>query len=318
MRSLCFLVLLASCHKDATVDPTTAVTSASPPVASVAAAPAARTYPIHLRGPSRVGDRTHVVVDADYTEHTTATLAGQPPKDSTKVGHVHVDGTDTVKELQPDGHSALRDELTVVDFWQTHDSGPSEVVVPKGSRVLIVRAARKEDARVTVNGSPATKAVREAIAHVTELTTKSGASDDEIFGTSTPQPVGGEWDINAALAEKDLVARDIMVVPGSVSGKTRLVAVRPVDGVDCLELDNTLRVGSIASMKDLPPGSTIENASITVRLHVLVPVDGSREAPDAKMGIHITGTFNVPSPKGPVRVVLDSEDNKHLSSDVVK
>jgi hypothetical protein len=91
-----------ACHKDVAGGDEVSTVASTPPVALVAPV---RTYAIHLGRPAHVGDHTHIIVDADYTEHTVATLAGQPPKDTSKQGHVHVEGQTLVEELQADGRT---------------------------------------------------------------------------------------------------------------------------------------------------------------------------------------------------------------------
>ncbi len=278
--------------------------------AAATSAPAAKTYSVRMRRAAHVGDSSHVAVDDDHSEHTTATLAGAPPKETRKSTHAHIEGASRVLALQPDGQSVLRDEMTIGEFWAQRDSGTKTTLAPAGARLVIERGATKRDARVTLNGVSVSKDMLDAVDHLTTLTVHKGPTDDEVFGTTTPQPVGAEWPVNGELAEKDLRARDMNVPPGSVSGTTKLVAVRTVRGVDCLEIDNHMSVASIQAMRELPPGSTVKNARIDVHMHLMLPIDETKTALESEMTLAITGAFGVPSPKGPVEVELASEDHK--------
>jgi hypothetical protein len=133
-----------------------------------------------------------------------------------------------------------------------------------------------------------------------------------------PQAVGAEWPINGALAEKDLIERGIDIPTNGVSGKTKLTGAPSVNGVDCLDLQSKITVASLRSIKELPPGSTIKNGSIEVGFHMLLPIDETRTPPQSDMDITMKGTFSVPSPKGPVEVILDSVDHKRITLTPVK
>jgi hypothetical protein len=285
---------------------------AGAPDARVVSAPTARTYVIQVQHTHRVGDRWHVVADDESSLRTTARVADAPaPADSSKVTHVHVEGTVVVGELQPNGRSPLRDETTVDELWATLDLGAKQALAPAGAHVVVARAAKKEDALVTVDGIPASQAVRDAIDPLFTLTTYTGPSDDEVFGSTVPQSIGGEWAINQALAEKSLIATDVVAAPGTVTGSTKLVGVPSIDGVDCLELESKMTVGGLVSIGSLPPGSTIQSATIDVALHLLVPVDQARGVTRSEMAMTMKGTFTVPSPRGPVLVSLESVKRAH-------
>jgi hypothetical protein len=271
-------------------------------------------YTVHIKRPSKVGDRTRIVADDEKNERTSALVAGDTtPRDTNKATRIHVDGTVVVLELQSDGRSPLRDEMTVSEFWASLDGGAKEVLAQAGAHVVVTRAAKKEDALATVDGRPASKSVRDALDAIINLTAHTGPSDDEIFGTTTPQSIGGEWTVNGPLAEKDLSVSGIIVSPGGITGKTKLLGVQSVNGVDCLELENTMTIGAIQSTGGLPAGSTVENASMAVALHLLLPVDQTRVDVRSDMKLTMKGTFTVPSPKGAVRVTLESVEDKRGS-----
>jgi hypothetical protein len=299
-----------ACHQ-ASVAPEEHPTAPTGPTLS---APAARLYAVHIKRPSKLGDRTRIIADDEKNERTSALVAGDAtPRDSNRATRIHVDGTVVVLELQSDGRSPLRDEITVSEFWTSRDGGAKEVLAQAGAHVVVTRAAKKEDALATVDGRPASKSVRDALDAIMILTTHAGPSDDEIFGTTAPQSIGGEWAVNGPLAEKDLSVSGIIVAPGGVSGKTKLLGVQSVNGVDCLELQNAMTIGAIQSTGGLPPGSTVENASMDVALHLLLPVDQARLDVQSDMTLKMKGTFTVPSPKGAVRVTLESVEDKRGS-----
>lgn len=308
MKNAAFVLVLVACHRP-TAEPEEA--SIAPIVTAAAtSAPSVKTYSVRLKRPAHVGDTSHVSVDDDHTEHTVTRIAGATAKDERKATRAHIEGTTKLLALQPDGHSALRDEMTIADFWSVKGDAPKTSHATVGSKLVIERGATKRDARVTIDGVAATKDVIDALDHLTTLTLHKGPSDDEVFGTKSPQPVGAEWPVDSELAEKDLRARDMVIPPGSITGSTKLVAVRSVRGIDCLEVDNHMSISALKSMGELPPGSTIKNARIDVHVHLLLPIDETKTALESAMDMTIAGVFVVPTPKGSVEVELDSTDHK--------
>ena len=313
MKKAAFAIALVACHRPAAeTDAAAVVTPVATATASVTvtAAPTGKTYAVKMKRAGHVGDGSHVSIDDDHVEHTVTRVAGTS-KDNRKTSRGHLEGTTRLLALQSDGTSPLRDEMTIADFWGVKGDGPKTTLAPVGARLVVERGATKHDAHVTIDGHAATKDVMDALDHLTSLTLHKGPSDDDVFGTKVPQPIGGEWPVDAELAEKDLRTRDIVVAPGSLTGSTKLVAVRAVRGVDCLEIDNHMSITAMQSMGELPPGSSIKNARIDVHVHLLLPVDEAKTAVDSQMDLTIAGVFTVPTPKGPVEVELDSTDHKH-------
>jgi len=307
------LVVVAACHRptaepqDAAVSAPTIITATPAPTAT--SAPSGKTYTVRIKRPTHVGDTSHVSVDDDRVEHTVTRVLGTAKEDR-KTSRGHIEGTTKLLALQPDGLSALRDEIVVADFWAIKNDGPKTALATPGARLVVERGATKRDARVTIDGRAAAKDVIDALDHLTSLTLHKGPSDDDVFGTKTPQPIGGEWPIDTELAEKDLRTRDMVIPPGSIKGSTKLVAVRAIRGVDCLEIDNHMAISALQSMGELPPGSSIKNAHIDVHMHMMLPIDETKTALESQMDLTMAGVFTVPTPKGPVEVELDSVDHK--------
>src|SRR5206468_7864054 len=134
-------------------------------------------------------------VDDDHVEHTITRVAGTS-KEERKTSRAHIEGTTRLLALQGDGHSPLRDQMTVADFWSIKNDGPKSTLAPVGAVVVVERGATKRDAHVTIDGRAATKDVIEALDHLTSLTLHKGPSDDEVFGTKVPQPIGCEWPVD--------------------------------------------------------------------------------------------------------------------------
>jgi hypothetical protein len=278
------------------------------PVAPLASAPAPRKYVVHLHRDSHVGDKTRAVVDDDKQELVVSRLLGARPEKSDKKTHSHLVATMVVQELGKK-NDAQSSELTVTELWQTVNGGPRAVLVPPGARIAITRAKEKDDAKVTIDGQPASKELRETLDDLLTLTT-GGPSDDEIFGTNVPQPIGAEWAPNIALAEKDLGEKGIVARPGGLTGKVKLVGTEQANGVECLDVEADMDVDGIQSISDLPPGSSIQNGRVSARMRGLFPVDEKLGRMGEEMDVITRAKLRVPSPNGDVEVDVKSVDRR--------
>ena len=322
MRAL--LLVAAStvaCHALSSSSSDAGVAAVAPvsadPVATASSAPSGggKTYAIHLGRKRHAGESMRLVVDDERDERTSAQLEGvATSKDSKKAIHVHLDGTDVLDALQPDGHTALRDTVTINEFWETKEGGAQQTLARAGSRLVLARAAKKEDATVTIDGHSGSKIVRDALDALTSLKTHSGPSDDDIFGTKTPPP-SARSGRRTPRSRKPISRRAASSSPQEACKAARSSCRSPSeDGVDCLQIESHIHISALKSVADLPPGSTVEGASIDVVFHTSLPLDESRMEPSSDMRIAMKGTFKVPSPKGVVRVVLDSVDFKHIAT----
>ena len=262
-----------------------------------------------MRSDTHVGDRTHAVIDDDKRDQTVTKMAGQSASKSDKVTHAHLDGIIAVQEVD-DRANARRAEIVVTEFWQTTGEGGAHVVLaPAGAHVMVTRAARKADAVLMVNGQAASKEQRDALDGLMTLTI-GGPSDDEIFGTTTPQAIGAEWDIQSTLAQKDLADKGIVAT--SLTGKVKLVGIENVRGTECLDLRADLTIAGITSVDELPKGSVIENGSVDARMKGLFAADGKgRQAEELETATRMK--VRVPTPQGEVLVDIKSVDRRRAS-----
>jgi hypothetical protein len=97
------------------------------------------------------------------------------------------------------------------------------------------------------------------------------ATDDEVFGSAEPQPVGAVWPVNAALAARELRRMDLDVPAASVRGQTRLAGLVEVAGQVYLDLDGELTIHD-ARLLDVP-GARSEAAELRSTYHRRLPVD---------------------------------------------
>jgi hypothetical protein len=150
---------------------------------------------------------------------------------------------------------------------------PLAPVVPPGQVLTIVRG---EPPSITLEGGGAlTEAQTDDVKAVISVGPVVPITDDQVFGTTTPQLVGATWPINAQLGAAGLSDEDLTVAPEGLSGQSKLVSVRPEAGVECLEVSVSFLAKALQFNK-LPPGSTV-TGQMSVDLIGLFPTDATRQ-----------------------------------------
>jgi hypothetical protein len=255
-----------------------------------------KTYPIHFSHPGRVGDRSHVVIE--LTENTgTTILQGDVVAQETHQKKVtHFDAIGTVAKVDEKG-ATTRAQYDVKDL--SVDGHP----LAHGS-VDITNAPKEEDATILVEGAPASKEVHKAFESLLKLSL-GGATDDDMFGTRTPQAVGAHWPINATLARQDL-KESAGLEAQSITGESWLEATTRVGDLDCLDVRSKLGL-ELSSIPDLPPGATIDSGHADAEIRAAMPLDGHSDSPAAHMSLTMTVKLRVKGPNGPLGLVVKFE-----------
>ncbi len=280
MRRIALLlvpVALAACGGSAAT--VSAPTTAEP----IASGAGAKTYPIHLSSPSRVGERLHVVAE-DRTDKTVVQDGGTVDE---KHGVVHIDAVGTTVAVDDRGRTT-RDHYDVKELMTDGRS------LGVGS-VDVTRAPKEKDAVVLVGGAPATDEVRAALSDILSLST-GGPSDDDVFGTQQPQAIGAHWPVNTRLARDDL--RDSSGVDAAkVTGDVWLAGLTHAEGGDCLDVRARLGLEGI-ELPGLPPGSTIDQSHAVVDLEGTFPLGERMVRATEALTMSMEVRIRVPTPSG--------------------
>lgn len=215
---------------------------------------ATKTYPIDLHRDSRVGMRMHVVFDH---EEETITQNGDSPKQR-QVQRGHIDAITTTLAVD-EHHDSTRVHYDVKEL--TIDGKPAYT-----GPLDVTKAADAKDATVLLDGKPPDEHLRQALKDLLPLTV-GGPSDDEIFGTTTPQPVGARWPIHGDLALADLLKDDALHAT-SLTGETTLEAVTAC----CLDIRAKVHIADLSAPK---VNGTLEG-SMDATFQALFPLDTSR------------------------------------------
>ncbi len=279
MRSMLAFVLLAACGG----------ANAQATAVDLPKPDAQKTYEIRLSRPSKVGERTHVVMDQTEDKASKITSGEQVVEDKHERKVMHYDALSTVVAINETGRmTKTRHEVKELLV----DGKPLVHGV-----VDITRAPKEKDAVILVDGAPASQEVRTALQSLLKLGL-GGAKDDDIFGTKTPQAIGARWPINAQLAHDDL-KDDTGIDAQTVTGEAWLQGTTRVGDVDCLDVRAKMGLDGI-SLPDMPPNSTIESGHMDADMTAALPIDGHIERAADHMTMKMAIRMHVQAPGGPV------------------
>lgn len=272
---------------------TIACGGASAPGAGGATASSAtsKTYPIHLSHRSHVGDRRRIAIDEldDNTSIMRLVSNGRIVSRDRKTQSSHLEGVMTTVALDPHGDE-LKATLDVTTLRV------DDAVVLRNRRIEITKAAKSEDAVLLVDGTPVTSDLRKVLKDLLSLRV-GGVSDDDIFGTRQPQPVGGHWPIDGDRARADLLAdADSKLGTEKISGETTFAGVEHVGDVEALRFEAEMKIEGITF--PLPPGATSEPGRAKASMNKLVPVDESRGVIESHMTFELTARIHAATPDG--------------------
>jgi hypothetical protein len=262
-----------------------------------------KKYPIQLEREYEPGKQYRVRVKDESNETMVMSNQGQVLNEEKK--HEILSFAGTRKTLSPGDDPPT--EYVVEELLQSLN-GQSQALLPPGTRVMAT--ARDEKWHYTVDGQPVGEVVAGALSDLLGASA-GGPGDDQIFGSTTPRAVGERWEVDVAnLPEEDEITFD----PQGASGFTRVVALRQLDGVECLEIEAQLSLPKV-SFKGLPADAKFLGASMTGNFLGLFPTDARLPSISKGMTTDMTAKMEVMSPQGPVMVDMKMHGEKTTNRD---
>ncbi|HKO53249.1 MAG TPA: hypothetical protein VJV79_36315 [Polyangiaceae bacterium] len=269
---------------------------------SSAASPSAQAgdkYPIVLHRDLEPGKTYRLRVEDESTEHSVTSIAGKVVDEkntTTLFSLVGSHKTLSAGRYQPG-------EYVIEELTRT-TNGDKTALLPTGSKVSENLVGKQW--QYTVAGKPVSEQATKAL-HALLQDTEGASSDDDIFGSKLPRAIGESWPVD--VHHLPPLDESIVVNPEGASGSTRLVALRKLDGVDCLELRGELSVPSM-TLKDLPEGAKLLSGGVSGNFVGMAPVDTNLPSPSVTRTIDVKLKMEVPSPRGAVTVDM-TVHNEH-------
>ncbi|HEV8245832.1 MAG TPA: hypothetical protein VGP93_08685 [Polyangiaceae bacterium] len=189
------------------------------------------------------------------------------------------------------------DELSVVRGGQT------QTLLPQ--RTTILASPVGDSWRYTVDGQPVAEDVHEALASLLGDKT-NGPSNDALLGSKAPRAVGERWSVDIIDVPDDY---EFAIEREGASGSTRVVALRNVDGVGCLEIAGELSYPKV-ELKSMPADTKIINAGLSVIFLGLFPTNTKLPPRRTRTIVDLAFTMDGSLPEGPVKwdIVTHSEE----------
>jgi hypothetical protein len=233
---------------------------------AVAAAADDTSYEIVLDRATKVGATYGIVSTGRNVEHVLITNGKTVLEKKASELSVQLDASATVLAIDAKGRPA-KVRLKIVEFTIFTTVGQSSPF-PRGTE--LIAEADGGAKRFTVDG----KAVADDIGKALSLVHAVGSTDetnDDVLGTSGRKKVGDSWPVNAAFAAKSFHDSGIDAKADGVTGETKLVGVTRAGGVECLQVEAKIEMGSFEMQ--LPPGFKMEEGQLVVRYSSTLPVD---------------------------------------------
>ena len=259
---------------------------------------AGQKYPIVLERDSEPGKPHPVRIKDETTDTTMMSSQGKVLSEEKKIKALSFAGTGNA--LAAGKHHPT--EYVVDELSQLKDGQPMALLAP-GTKVLKSPVGKKW--QYTVEGTPVGEEVRDALETLFSGTV-SDTGDDDIFGTAEPRAVGESWSINVEKMKED---EELDFDPKGASGSTRVVALRQVDGVECLEIEAEMTIPQV-DFKGLPQGAKVLESKMSGRFIGLFPTNTKLLSLSQGMSMDVVIKMEVMSPNGPVRLDMVSHGEK--------
>jgi hypothetical protein len=255
----------------------------------------AQDYKIKLNRPSKVGDESTAHITTKFKQEMSGNPAGSQ--------EFTVELQGTLKTLAVNDKTGAATKLSCTVKKLTKDGNE---LYPPGT-VIVGEKVNKADT-FTIDGNPVDAANVPALSAVLELADPDrSTTDDEIYGTDKPQPIGGSWPISADKMAAELTGEGLPVPAESLKGEVKLTDVTKVDNVDALMMNMHI---SADGFNSTVPGANITDGKLDVTGDSVVPVDESLQGLSLKVKMHMSMTVT-PDNGGPAATLtIDRETNQ--------
>jgi hypothetical protein len=257
----------------------------------------AKKYTIKFGRSAVVGERVHLVLD-QHEDMTTKVRGGAAtPQTEHKVTVRHFDAVQTVLAVDEHGRGTrLRYQVKELML----NGEPLRV-----QDIDLTRGERKEDAIILADGRPAGPELRAPLGDLLKLRV-GGSSDDDVFGTDAPQPIGAHWAVRQDIALASL--KEDGMSASRAKGEVWLEGLTKADDMDCTRVKATLELDGIR-LPDMPAGAQVEEARASAQMEAALPIDNRVERASDRLTMHMTFRMRIPQGQGDDITVVVTGDN---------
>ncbi len=227
-------------------------------------------YEIRMTRPAKVGQKYRLVASGSLSEQMTMSAEGQVLKSNKLLLTAELEGVVTVLQVDKLKRETKVRLLVSKCLMSMNGKSNKKGALPKGTQV--VAQLRDGEEEFLVEGKAVPKDTAKMLGLFISFSTEQ-VTDDDVFGTKERKKVGDSWAVNSILAAKDLAADGIKVDAENIKGSTTIKKVVVVDGTKCLLLSAKMTIDKL--VVPVPPGMTVQKASVSAALSGEFPVDTS-------------------------------------------
>lgn len=225
-------------------------------------------YPIHFEVPRKVGGKRRIERTMVEASKRIVEQDGKVLKELKSNSKVELQAVVEVLEIDKAGQE-IKVRVAVEKFAYIPEGSKSREALPPGSVFL----AQTKDGKTifSLQGKDAKfPQLAEQLLPQAVSTAKPGPTQDMVFGTRRPQPIGAVW-----RADQKLLAEQFKALNANTDdlvGFGKLLAVQTVNDRKCLEVEASVRVKGIG-----PAGGNLvpEQTEIEASDRILIPMDYS-------------------------------------------
>lgn len=254
-------------------------------------------YEIVLRRDLEAGKSYRVSIKDDSQEHAVMRVQGKVVSDESKSTLLSFVGT---QKLLSAGHDQPA-EYVVEELTRTQ-AGQTVALLPAGSKIAATPVDKKW--QYVVEGQAMSEELDEAL-HTLFGDEIGGPSDDDLFGSKVPRAIGESWNLDISLFQDE----SVKLHPEGATGSTRLLSLRKIDGVECLEIQADLSVPRV-TLHGLPEGTKLLEGGMSGHFLGMFPTDRKRPSLSQGMSMDMKMKMEVQSPNGPVLAEMTRHDER--------
>jgi hypothetical protein len=254
--------------------------------AMVSAESGEATHPIKLTRAMAPGQSFDYGGEGMVEQTVNGTIMGQSAPTNTTRIVVRLKSEMTVDTV--DEHGRPTNTTHVVKSGAITENGEVIYEFDAGSKITTAVNGHMTD--IDVDGMPAPHHLLDALRLVTSLDGE-GPTEDAMYGSTTPRTVGETWPADIAALQAYFQSQmDHPIELEQISGSSTLESVFEFKGQPCAKVSTKLSTdGTIPGLGDLPPGATLEQASMVTSFESLYPQNTELAwvARSGKMDMHL-------------------------------
>ena len=236
---------------------------------------AQKDYEIRLERPLKPGDRCRFSVQGKNLQEMQADADGQIVMHTKDEFSVEYAGVRKVLEVEPAGRPT-----------KVSDTIEKLILIRRGNRIelakpgsVLIASIQGKKKTFQIDGRPVDAEMAKTLEVVVEIS-QGGATDDDIFGTKGRKRPGDTWDMNGALAARDLAKRSNVDVR-NLSGKVALESVTQDETGEILNIK--WQIAGDAKPLEMPALVTSFHGPFKATLVAKYPVDVSLSCPEGSL-----------------------------------